>query len=66
MHESTKITLITPIELLIHIESEQHSLSVISPETRHRETTKDKFANLLVSNIKNHRMNSPYMCAFSV
>jgi hypothetical protein len=42
MHESTNITLIMPIELLIHIESEQHSHSMIASETRRRETTKDK------------------------
>jgi hypothetical protein len=66
MHENTLITLIMLIELLVHIESEQHSLSVIAPETRHRETTKDKLANLLVSKITNHRMNSPLMYAFSV
>jgi hypothetical protein len=58
-HEGTKITLITPIELLIHIESEQHSLNVIAPERCRRETTKDKLANLLVSKITNHRMSSP-------
>jgi hypothetical protein len=59
MHESTKITLITPIELLIHTDSEQHSHSVIAPEKCRQETTKDKLANLLVSKITNHRMNSP-------
>jgi hypothetical protein len=59
MLESTKITLIMPIELLIHIESEQNSHSVIAPEMRRQETTKDKLANLLVSKITNHRMNSP-------
>jgi hypothetical protein len=57
MLESTKITLITPIESLIHIESEQHSHSVIAPETRRQETTKNKLANLLDSKITNHRMN---------
>jgi hypothetical protein len=51
MHEGTKVTLITHIELLIHIESEQHSHSVIAPERRRQKTTKDKFANLLVSKI---------------
>jgi hypothetical protein len=59
MHGSTKITLITPIELLIHIKSKQHSHSVIAPETRRQDTTKDKLANLLFSKITNHRMNSP-------
>jgi hypothetical protein len=34
MHESTKITLITPTKLLIHIESEQYSLGVIALERR--------------------------------
>jgi hypothetical protein len=66
MHEGTKITLIMPIKLLIHIESEQHSYSVIGPARRRQETTKDKVANLLVSEITNNRMSSPYMCAFSV
>jgi hypothetical protein len=54
MYEDTKVTLITRIELLIHIESEQHSHSVIAPERRYQETTKDKLANLLVSKITNH------------
>jgi hypothetical protein len=52
------IALITLIELLNHIESEQHSLSVIVPKRRRRETTKDKLANLLVSKITNYRMSS--------
>ena len=55
MHESTLLYLITLIELLIHIESEQHSLRVLTP----KETTKDKFVNMLVSKITNHRMDSP-------
>jgi hypothetical protein len=59
MQKSTKITLITLKELLIHIESEQYSLSVIAPERCSQETTKDKLANLLVSKIVDHRMNSP-------
>jgi hypothetical protein len=59
MHENTKITLIMLVELLIHMESEQHSVSVIAPEKRHQETTKDKLANLLVSKITNNIMNSP-------
>jgi len=32
MHESTLLYLITLIELLIHIEHEQHSLRVLTPE----------------------------------
>ena len=62
MHEGTLLYLITFIELLIHIESEQHSLRVLTP----KETKKDKFVNMLVSKITNHRMNSPKICAFSV
>ena len=44
MHEST-IYLITLIELFVHIDREKHSLRVLTPH----ETTKDKFANMLVS-----------------
>ena len=44
MHEST-IYLITLIDLFVHIDREKHSLRVLTP----RETTKDKFANMLVS-----------------
>jgi hypothetical protein len=50
MHGSTKITLITPIELLIHIKSKQHSHSVIAPETRRQDTiewTPPKFVHLV-------------------
>ena len=32
MHESTLLYLTTLIELLIHIEREQHSLRVLTPE----------------------------------
>ena len=32
IHESTLLYLITLVELLIHIESEQHSLRVLTPE----------------------------------
>ena len=32
MHESTLISLITLIELLVHTEREQHSLRVIAPD----------------------------------
>ena len=45
MHESTLLYLITLIELLIHIEREEHSLRVLTP----CETTKDKLANMLDS-----------------
>ena len=55
IHESTLLYLITLVELLIHIESEQHSLRVLTP----KETTKDKFVNMLVSKITNHRMGFP-------
>ena len=44
MHESTKY-LITLMELFVHINSEKHSLRVLTP----CETTKDKLANMLVS-----------------
>ena len=45
MQKSTKLYLITLVELLIHIEREQHSLRVLTL----RETTKDKLENMLVS-----------------
>ena len=37
--------IITLIELFVHIDREKHSLRVLTP----RETTKDKFVNMLVS-----------------
>ena len=45
MHGSTLFYLITLIELFVHIDPEKYSLRVLTP----RETTKDKFANMLVS-----------------